>query len=58
MLLGRGLTYLGSATERRGDETAAFITDHIRPLMLWMAHHYLRRPSSATPDYFLAPRAT
>lgn len=56
MLVARGLTYFGWATDRPGDETAKFVTEQLRPLVLSMAHAYLARPASSLPDYWLAPR--
>lgn len=40
MLLSRGLTYLGWASTRRGDDTAEFIVSHLVPVVLTMARNY------------------
>jgi Ser/Thr protein kinase RdoA (MazF antagonist) len=56
MLVARGLTYFGWAADRPGDETAEFVTEHLRPLVLSMARAYLARPASSWPNYWLAPR--
>ena len=40
MLLARGLTYMGWASTRRGDDAAEFIVRHIAPLVLEMAKNY------------------
>jgi Ser/Thr protein kinase RdoA (MazF antagonist) len=56
MLVARGLTYFGWAAGRPGDETAEFVTDHLRPFVISMAHGYLAQPSSSWADYLLAPR--
>jgi Ser/Thr protein kinase RdoA (MazF antagonist) len=40
MLLARGLTYLGWAAERRGDEAAEYIVGHVVPLVLDLAGRY------------------
>lgn len=37
MLLARGLTYLGWATDRIGDETSDFILAHVRPAVVGLA---------------------
>ena len=37
MLLARGLTYLGWASERRGDDTAEFIAEHVAPVVVTLA---------------------
>ena len=41
MLLARGLTYLGWAADRRGDETSVFIFEHLRPLLLDLAAEFV-----------------
>lgn len=41
MLLARGLTYLGWAADRRGDETSDFIFEHLRPLVVQLAAEYI-----------------
>ena len=41
MLLARGLTYLGWAADRRGDETSDFIYEHLRPLVLDVAADFI-----------------
>ena len=41
MLLARGLTYLGWASERRGDETAEFIAEHVTPVVVALAREFL-----------------
>ncbi|MCZ2811645.1 phosphotransferase [Modestobacter sp. VKM Ac-2979] len=41
MLLARGLTYLGWAAERRGDETAEFIAEHVTPVVVGLARDFL-----------------
>lgn len=41
LILARGLTYLGWAGERRGDETAEFLVDEVRPLVLDLARAHL-----------------
>lgn len=47
MLLSRGLTYMGWASTRRGDDTSEFIVNHIVPMVLEMARNYfLSRVSS------------
>ncbi|MEV6338766.1 phosphotransferase [Nocardia vinacea] len=43
MLLARGLTYLGWAADRPGDETSEFILEHIRPLVVDLADELLRQ---------------
>ncbi|ASN20073.1 phosphotransferase enzyme family protein [Arthrobacter sp. YN] len=40
MLLSRGLTYMGWASTRRGDETSEFIISQIIPVVLKMARNY------------------
>lgn len=40
MLLARGMTYLGWAAERRGDEAAEYIVEHVVPLVLRLAENY------------------
>lgn len=40
MLLARGLTYLGWAADRRGDETAEFIVEHVLPLVVQLAEQF------------------
>ena len=48
MLLARGLTYMGWASTRRGDDTSEFIVSHIVPMVLEMARTYsLSRISTA-----------
>jgi len=42
MLLARGLTYMGWASTRRGDETAEFIVVRLVPIILAMAQKYSR----------------
>ena len=49
MLLARGLTYLGWATDRRGDETSDFLLEHIRPVVLDLAREVVDR-ASAVPS--------
>ncbi|MGY1704759.1 phosphotransferase enzyme family protein [Geodermatophilus sp. SYSU D00697] len=41
VLLARGLTYLGWAARRRGEETAAFIAEHVAPVVLALAQDFL-----------------
>lgn len=41
MILARGLTYLGWAAQRRGDETAEFLVADVRPLVLDLARAHL-----------------
>lgn len=41
LILARGLTYLGWAGERRGDETAEFLVAKVRPLVLALARTHL-----------------
>ncbi|HKS50190.1 MAG TPA: phosphotransferase [Amycolatopsis sp.] len=41
LLLARGLTYLGWAADRRGDETATFIFEHLRPLVVDLAAQFI-----------------
>ena len=41
MLLARGLTYLGWAADRRGDETSLFIFEHLRPLVVDLAAEFI-----------------
>ncbi|MCZ2839581.1 phosphotransferase enzyme family protein [Modestobacter sp. VKM Ac-2985] len=41
MLLARGLTYLGWAAERRGDETAEWLAEHVRPVVVTLARDHL-----------------
>lgn len=41
MLLARGLTYLGWAADRRGDETSAFILEHLRPMVVDLAAQFI-----------------
>lgn len=43
MLLARGLTYLGWAADRPGDETSEFIFEHVRPVVVDLAAEFLRR---------------
>ncbi|MCZ9880204.1 phosphotransferase enzyme family protein [Arthrobacter sp. B2a2-09] len=42
MLLARGLTYMGWASSRRGDDAAEFVVSHIVPMVLDMARSYSR----------------
>jgi Ser/Thr protein kinase RdoA (MazF antagonist) len=42
MLLSRGLTYMGWASTRRGDDAAEFVVSHIVPMVLDMARNYSR----------------
>ena len=42
MLLARGLTYLGWAADRSGDETSEFILEYIRPLVVDLAEELVR----------------
>ena len=42
MLLSRGLTYMGWASTRRGDDAAEFVVSHIVPMILDMAKDYSR----------------
>jgi Ser/Thr protein kinase RdoA (MazF antagonist) len=46
MLLARGLTYLGWASERQGDETAEFIAERVTPVVLDLTRDFL----SETPE--------
>jgi Ser/Thr protein kinase RdoA (MazF antagonist) len=41
MLLARGLTYLGWAAERPGEETSEFIAEQVVPVVLGLAQDYL-----------------
>jgi hypothetical protein len=41
MLLARGLTYLGWAAERPGQETSEFIAEQVVPLVLALAQDFL-----------------
>lgn len=41
LLLARGLTYLGWAAERRGDETAEFLVADVVPLVIDLAQRHL-----------------
>jgi Ser/Thr protein kinase RdoA (MazF antagonist) len=41
MLLARGLTYLGWAAQRRGEETSAFVSEHVTPVVLALAQDFL-----------------
>ncbi|MGQ4600920.1 phosphotransferase [Nocardia sp. R6R-6] len=43
MLLARGLTYLGWAADRPGDETSDFVLEYIRPLVVDLAKELLHR---------------
>jgi Ser/Thr protein kinase RdoA (MazF antagonist) len=47
LLLARGLTYLGWASDRRGDEAAEFIVEHVVPVVLELAARYA--PMTASP---------
>lgn len=47
LLLARGTTYLGWAAERRGDEAARFIVDHVVPVVLDLAGRYA--PTATSP---------
>lgn len=38
LLLARGLTYLGWATDRLGDETSDFVLESVRPVVVKLAH--------------------
>ncbi|MFG2940324.1 phosphotransferase enzyme family protein [Streptomyces sp. NPDC048282] len=51
LLLARGLTYLGWAVDRPGDETSEFILEHVRPLVVELAEKFVtaRAGSSRTP---------
>lgn len=50
MLLARGLTYLGWASTRRGDEAAEFIVERIVPVVLGLARNYISTSfTSAAP---------
>lgn len=40
MLLARGLTYLGWAASRRGDEAAEYIVERVVPMVLGLAQNY------------------
>lgn len=51
MLFARGLTYLGWATERLGDETSEFLLEHVRPAVVSLARELLGRPSSMEATY-------
>ncbi|MGR0162201.1 phosphotransferase enzyme family protein [Paenarthrobacter nitroguajacolicus] len=41
LMLSRGLTYLGWASTRRGDEAAEFIVESIVPMVLGLARNYI-----------------
>ncbi|MFT4158057.1 MAG: phosphotransferase [Microbacterium sp.] len=41
LILARGMTYLGWAAERRGDETAEFLASRVRPFVIDLARRYL-----------------
>lgn len=47
LLLARGLTYLGWAADRRGDETAEYIVEQVVPVVLELAARYA--PMTASP---------
>ena len=50
MLLARGLTYLGWAASRRGDEAAEFIVERVVPVVLGLAQNYTSKSfTSAAP---------
>ena len=46
LLLARGLTYLGWAADRRGDEAAEYIVEQIVPVVLGLAARYAPRTTS------------
>lgn len=46
LLLARGLTYLGWAAERRGDEAAEFLVAEVVPLVLRLAREHLTATST------------
>jgi len=41
MILARGLTYLGWSADRRRDDTAEFIAEHVRPVVVGIAEEFL-----------------
>ncbi|MEU9448880.1 phosphotransferase [Streptomyces sp. NPDC048277] len=45
MLLARGLTYLGWAVDRPGDETSDFILEQVRPLVVDLAGAFVASPA-------------
>lgn len=47
MLLSRGLTYLGWASTRRGDEAAEFIVERVVPMVLRLAKNYISTSSAS-----------
>jgi Ser/Thr protein kinase RdoA (MazF antagonist) len=49
MLLARGLTYLAWAADRRGDDTAEFVFEHVRPLVVELAADFVT--SSVPPRH-------
>jgi Ser/Thr protein kinase RdoA (MazF antagonist) len=50
MLLARGLTYLGWAASRRGDEAAEYIVERVVPMVLGLAQNYTSKSfTSAAP---------
>lgn len=48
MLLSRGLTYLGWASTRRGDEAAEFIVERVVPMVLGLARNYISKSYTST----------
>lgn len=44
MLFARGLTYLGWATDRRGDETSTFLLVEVRPIVVELAQSLIAAP--------------
>ncbi|MEX5234824.1 phosphotransferase enzyme family protein [Kocuria arenosa] len=46
LLLARGMTYLGWAADRRGDDTAEFIVEQVLPVVLGLAARYAPMVSS------------
>lgn len=43
LIVARGMTYLGWAGERRGDETAEFLAAEVRPFVIELARRHLRQ---------------
>jgi Ser/Thr protein kinase RdoA (MazF antagonist) len=48
MLLARGVTYLGWAAERAGDETSEFIAAHVAPVVVSLARDFLSERAELT----------
>ena len=46
MLLARGITYLGWAAERPGDDVSTFIAEHVAPIVLDLARRYTSADAS------------